>query len=136
MSKTLSQKTKDFTKRFCIQSRVWILILILASFCYLETSQIVLAESSIGQKDRPSVKVIDAVRQDLSNRTNLEPNRFKLIETRQETWSDGCLGLPRSDEMCTQALVEGWQIVLENGDRTWIYRTDTQGRAIRLESEK
>jgi hypothetical protein len=123
-------------KRFLIPLRVWLLILILASFCYLATSQIVLAESSTGKNDRPSSEVIDAVRQDLSNRTNIEPARFELIKTTQETWPDGCLGLPRSDEMCTQALVEGWQIVIENGDRTWIYRTDTRGRAIRLESEQ
>lgn len=136
MRETHSQKIRHLAKRFRIRLRVWVLVLVLASFCYLATSQIVLAESSTGQNNSPASEVIDAVRQDLSNRTNLGSDRFALVKATQKTWSDGCLGLPRSDEMCTQALVEGWQIVIGNGDRTWTYRTDTRGRAIRLESEK
>ncbi|OKH24924.1 hypothetical protein NIES593_06030 [Hydrococcus rivularis NIES-593] len=80
-------------------------------------------------------QVIDAVRQELSNRTRIAPNEFKVVETRQQTWSDGCLGLAKPDEICTQALVEGWRVVLSHGDRSWIYRTDAQGNAIRLETE-
>ncbi|MCU0537062.1 MAG: hypothetical protein MUD14_24515 [Hydrococcus sp. Prado102] len=136
MSFTHFQKTKHFTKRFRRQLHVWVLILVFTSFCYLETSQIVLAESLTNPNNSPAAEVIEAVRQDLSNRTNLESDRFKLVKSNQKTWPDGCLGLPRSDEMCTQALVEGWQIVIESGDRTWIYRTDARGRTIRLESEK
>jgi hypothetical protein len=44
------------------------------------------------------------------------------------------LGLARQEEMCTQMLVSGWQIVLGHGQHTWRYRTDQTGKNLRLES--
>jgi hypothetical protein len=131
-----------------IRFRFWFLILLLASIFCLGNTQIILADSLgdrfgmsqpvlMSEQPRESVpsQVIDAVRQELSNRTRIAPNKFKVVETSQQTWSDGCLGLAKPDEICTQALVEGWRVVLSHGDRSWIYRTDAQGNAIRLETE-
>ncbi|MGH2412285.1 MAG: hypothetical protein ACRDEA_01020 [Microcystaceae cyanobacterium] len=44
------------------------------------------------------------------------------------------MGIAQSGEMCTQALVEGWRVVVSDGQKNWIYRTDGEGRVIRLES--
>lgn len=94
---------------------------------------------AIAMSDRQSEsapsEIIDAVRQDLSRRTRIESDRLKIVETSRQTWSDGCLGLAQPDELCTQALVEGWRVVLADGDRTWIYRTDDRGMTVRLETE-
>lgn len=38
-----------------------------------------------------------------------------------------------TDEVCTQALVEGWQITLSDGSQTWSYRIDSEGLVLRLE---
>ncbi|AFY76124.1 hypothetical protein Ple7327_0694 [Pleurocapsa sp. PCC 7327] len=131
-----------------IRFRFWFGILLLANIFCLGNTQIILADSLgnrsgtiqqafMSEQPRESVpsQVIDAVRQELSNRTRIAPNKFKVVETRQQIWSDGCLGLAKPDEICTQALVEGWRVVLSHGDRSWIYRTDAQGNAIRLETE-
>lgn len=77
--------------------------------------------------------VVDRLRQDLSKRTQRPPATLKLIEAAPKTWSDGCLGMAAPEEICTQALVEGWRVVFAHADQRWIYRTDQQGRAIRLE---
>lgn len=84
------------------------------------------------QKPLPSA-VAAAVRQDLSQKVNIPPEKLKITGYTQETWSNGCLDLPRPDELCSQALVEGWRITLSDGSQTWVYRTDRQGRVFRLE---
>jgi hypothetical protein len=88
---------------------------------------------SENQNENVPTRVLDAVRQDLSKRTSIPADQFQVREASQQTWPDGCLGLAQPDEMCLQALVEGWRIVISYRDRTWAYRTDSRGRTIRLE---
>jgi len=75
-----------------------------------------------------------AVRRDLSRQTRIAVGKLRVTNYSRQTWPNGCLGLPRPDEVCTQALVEGWRVVLSNGSQTWVYRTDTSGRILRLEN--
>lgn len=119
-------------------------ILFIVSIFFLGSCQAISADSAIEQSnpnrevltsESVPAQVIDAVRQDLSNRTRIAANKFKMVKASQKTWSDGCLELAQPDELCTQALVEGWQIVMSYGDRSWIYRTDAQGNTVRLETE-
>ncbi len=76
--------------------------------------------------------VSQAVIQDLSRRTNINPNKLKIIRYSQQTWNNGCLGLAKPGEFCTQALVEGWRVVLSDGNKQWIYHTNSNGRSLRL----
>lgn len=75
-----------------------------------------------------------SIRQDLARRTNLKENQFDIKQASPQTWSDGCLGLGKSDEFCTQALVRGWRVVMEYKKQTWTYRTDETGMTLRLEN--
>ncbi|MBD1913833.1 MULTISPECIES: hypothetical protein [unclassified Leptolyngbya] len=59
-------------------------------------------------------------------RRNLQIQRFS-----RETWTDGCLGLGGPAELCLAATVEGWQMEVTNGERSWFYRTDASGQTIR-----
>ena len=76
--------------------------------------------------------VSQAVIQDVSRITNINPNRLKIISYSQQTWPNGCLGLPKPGEFCTQALVEGWRVVVANSDKEWIYHTNANGSSLRL----
>jgi hypothetical protein len=78
---------------------------------------------------------VDGLRQDLSQRTGIPANQLKVVESSAETWTDGCLGLAQADEMCTQAMVNGWRVVFTQGDRRWVYRTNGNGRTFRLEPQ-
>jgi len=73
------------------------------------------------------------VRQDLSKRTGLPPGRLRVVESSRKSWPNGCLGIEKPDEFCTMAMVEGWRVVVSDGKRRWVYRTDMQGRALRME---
>ncbi len=77
--------------------------------------------------------VVNTLRQDLSKRTGIPTNQLRYIEGTPQTWTNGCLGLARPDEMCTQMLVNGWRIVFANGSNRWVYRTDATGQTYRLE---
>lgn len=77
--------------------------------------------------------IANTLRQDLSKQTGIPAKKLRVVEATSKTWSDGCLGLAKSDEMCSQALVNGWRVVLTNGTKRWIYRTDANGRVYRLE---
>ncbi len=76
--------------------------------------------------------VARAVLRDLSRKQGILPTRFKIIEYSQQTWRNGCLDLPKSDELCTQALVPGWRVVVSDNNQTWIYHTNKNGRSLRL----
>jgi hypothetical protein len=78
--------------------------------------------------------VANAVRKDLSKQTGIPANQLQLIQSTSKTWSDGCLGLAKADEMCSQAMVPGWQVVFSNGTRRWVYRTNATGTVYRMET--
>lgn len=78
--------------------------------------------------------IASTLRQDLSQRTGIPAKKFQVVKAVSRDWPDGCLGLPTTGEMCTQAIVKGWQVTLSNRTRRWVYRTDAQGKVYRLET--
>jgi hypothetical protein len=76
--------------------------------------------------------VASAVLRDVSRTQGVLPSKLKIVAYNQQTWRDGCLGLPKPDEFCTQALVPGWRVIVSNGSQNWIYHTNSNGRSLRL----
>lgn len=70
----------------------------------------------------------------LSQTLNLPPGQINLVSTEAMTWPDGCLGVARPGVMCTQALVEGYRVLLEVGGRQYEVRTNLSGSAAVLAS--
>ena len=73
-----------------------------------------------------------AVIQDVSRREVISTHILKITDFSQQTWRNGCLDLPKPNELCTQALVTGWRVVVSNGSQNWIYHSDRHGRTLRL----
>jgi len=78
----------------------------------------------------------NAVRREVAHLTKIPVGKLRVIQSNQETWPNGCLGIAQPDQICTQALVPGWRIVVSDGSQTWVYRTDRNGRVLRLEPGK
>lgn len=96
-----------------------------------------LAQPALKNQVRPNQlpsQVANAAIADLSRRVGIPAEKLKITKYTQETWPNGCLGIPKPGELCSQALVEGWRITLSDGRKTWIYRSDCQGRVLRLEN--
>lgn len=83
---------------------------------------------------QPPQALVNTLRQALSQQTGIPAKKLRVIESSQKTWPNGCLGLARPDEMCTQMMIPGWRVVFSNGTQRWVYRTDATGKTYRLET--
>jgi putative hemolysin len=57
-----------------------------------------------------------------------------VLSAHEREWPNGCLGLEQAGEMCTQALVPGWEVTVQAKGMTHIYRTNENGTVIRKQS--
>jgi len=58
---------------------------------------------------------------DAAERTGMAEDDIDVEEVSMVTWSDGALGCPEPDMTYTQALVEGYRIVLDAGGQQLVY---------------
>lgn len=69
----------------------------------------------------PPTEQMDAIRADLEAR-GVTGSELTLVEARKITWNNGALGCPQPGAQYTQALVDGWWILVKVGDTTYDYR--------------
>ncbi len=86
------------------------------------------------QQTRLPPNIAHAVLRDLDRKQGISTQNIKIVDYQQQTWNNGCLELPQPNELCTQALVSGWRVVVSNNKQSWIYHTNANGRSLRLVS--
>lgn len=59
-----------------------------------------------------------------------DPASITVSSVEAVTWPDGCLGLSRVGQACTEALVDGFRIELALGDGVYEVRTDLTGDVV------
>ncbi|AFZ00513.1 hypothetical protein [Calothrix sp. PCC 6303] len=79
-------------------------------------------------------QVTNAIFKDISRQQGILPNNLDITEYTQKNWRNGCLELPKSGELCTQALIPGWRVVATDGKQNWVYHSNNNGRSLRLAS--
>lgn len=98
--------------------------------------QIVANSSKQSNRQIPRA-VVNAVRREIARSFNVPPGQLRVTSFSQESWSDGCLGLGKPREACSDIFIEdGWRIIMSDGERSWSYRADGTGRTVRLESQE
>jgi hypothetical protein len=65
--------------------------------------------------------------------SGLPLEQLTLSQATSKTWSDGCLGLAPPDQLCTAALVRGWEVRVTHERQEWVYRTSATGQKIMLD---
>jgi len=90
-------------------------------------------ELLISEVNTLPTEVKTAVINDAVKRTSKTVAALKILEAQLQEWSDGCLGLGKADEICTQAITPGYQVIVTDGLSNWTYRTDDLGNTVRLE---
>ncbi|HEY9750849.1 MAG TPA: hypothetical protein V6C63_19365 [Allocoleopsis sp.] len=74
------------------------------------------------------------IRQDLARRINVAPGKLRVTSAEPKVWNDGCLELGTASEICLQAQVPGWRVVVSDGRQSWVYHSDQNGQTLRLET--
>ena len=64
---------------------------------------------------------------DASERTGEELDAIEVVQAVAITWNDGSLGCPEPGVFYTQALVDGYHVILQAGDEELDYRVGAQG---------
>jgi hypothetical protein len=71
--------------------------------------------------------ILDAILDDLTQRTDAEANAIQQLRAESHRWSDGSLGCPKPGEVYTQVPVDGYRVVLEYDDQQYDYRVTKRG---------
>ncbi|MDF2734205.1 MAG: hypothetical protein K0S97_828 [Chloroflexota bacterium] len=72
--------------------------------------------------------ITDPIVADAATRLGVDPSAVTIVEAKTETFSDGSLGCPEPGMMYTQALVDGYQVVVEANGTQLDYRGSAPGK--------
>jgi len=81
--------------------------------------------------DEPYPPAVPAAIHALAEAKGKDPSFIKVLSYTYVEWSDGCLEYPHPDEVCAQALIPGWRILLQLGDQEIEIHSDEIGAEIR-----
>ena len=72
--------------------------------------------------------ITDPIVADAAVRLGVDPSVVTIVEARAQTFPDGSLGCPEPGMMYTQALVDGYQVIVEANGTRLDYRGSAPGR--------
>ena len=81
----------------------------------------------------------EKVRKDLSIKLRVRPENLYIVSAERRQWPNGCLGIDKPGVMCSQAIVDGWEVKVasrDNGqsnEKFWVYRTNSSGSVLVLD---
>lgn len=67
-------------------------------------------------------------------RANVRPDEVEILRAAQQTWSDGSLGCAQPGQAYTQAVVNGYQVILTAAGQEYDYRAAKSGYFILCEN--
>jgi hypothetical protein len=91
------------------------------------TSQPPPSGSDAGEGASLPESIIEPIVLDAATRLGVDPSEVTIVDAHAETWPDGSLGCPQPGMMYTQALVEGYQVIVEANGTQLDYRGGGQG---------
>jgi hypothetical protein len=72
-------------------------------------------------------EILDAILADAADRSGAALAAIEVVTAEQVTWPDGSLGCPEPGQAYTQALVDGYQVVVDAGGEELDYRVGSGG---------
>lgn len=71
---------------------------------------------------------------DAAERAEVDAAAVEVVQAEATTWSDGSLGCPEPGMFYTQALVDGYHVILAAGDDEFDYRLTANGGSVLCEN--
>jgi hypothetical protein len=84
----------------------------------------------------PIAEVVDAAVDDLAARMRADRSAIQVLSFEEVTWRDGSLGCPEPGEFYTQALVDGYRVVLSYDSRVYLYHAGSDRDAFLCPSDE
>lgn len=82
-------------------------------------------------EDEPYPPAVPAAIHAFAEAKGEDPSLIKVLSYSFVEWSNGCMEYPHTDEICMQALIPGWRILLQLGDQEIEIHSDEMGGEIR-----
>jgi hypothetical protein len=79
-------------------------------------------------QERVPPKILQSILEETATLANVPREKLTIIRAEPVVWNDGSLGCPEPGMMYTQALVNGYWVVIDAGGRTYDFRVDAGGR--------
>ncbi len=88
--------------------------------------------TTIGAPVEPStetlIEMTDLAKADLASRTGVDEAGIEVLKAEEVTWSNGALGCPKPGVSYTQALVDGYQVILFADGRAYDYHAGSDAK--------
>lgn len=72
----------------------------------------------------------------LATQLSMDAQSIKVVSVEEVEWPDGCLGLAKPDQMCTQVIVAGYRVMLEASGVQYEARTSLNGRQVMIAPQR
>jgi hypothetical protein len=82
------------------------------------------------------VAVVNAAIADAATVSGVDPSAITVVSAEPKTWNDGSLGCPQPGQLYTQALVPGYQVILDANGKKMDYRATASGDVKLCENPK
>jgi hypothetical protein len=73
---------------------------------------------------------------DAAERTGVDVDDIEVVQAEAVTWSDGSLGCPEPGMVYTQALVDGYHVIVEAGGEELDFRVTANGGFVLCEQDR
>ncbi|TSC69695.1 MAG: hypothetical protein G01um101456_47 [Parcubacteria group bacterium Gr01-1014_56] len=74
---------------------------------------------------------VAAVRTLAAKEAGVSEDKVLILTAYEKEWPDGCLGLAREGEFCTQAIVPGYEVTVQVRGEEHVYRSSANGLSVR-----
>ena len=78
-------------------------------------------------KDEVPQRILDPVMKQAASLANVRREQLVIVRAQSVVWNDGSLGCPEPGQIYTQALVNGYWVVIEAAGQTYDFRVDHKG---------
>ena len=78
-------------------------------------------------QDELPQRILDPIIKEAASLANVTREQLVIVRAQSVVWNDGSLGCPEPGQMYTEALVNGYWVVIEAAGQTYDFRVDHKG---------
>ena len=72
-------------------------------------------------------EILDPILKEAAKLANVSPQELVIVRAEAVVWNDGSLGCPEPGMAYTQALINGYWVLIKAGEQTYDFRVDRGG---------